>query len=244
MKMVRLQHAKLREDYDRRAALMPDQLAVLRKQLIVGRFPLNEQRSIMQSTESHWKEELDGINRAINAAERSNLAEFDKLTAAMFARLFHEAFHAYLENYVFPQRDHDVPRWLNEGLAQIFETGQLEAGTLRLDAPDAGRLDRLQADLQSVEPLSLAEILTADGSQFLVLHPGGEAASQRYYLYSWGLAYYLAFRQPVLETAALDRYVDREAAKSAPIVRFEKLVGMPLKQFEARWRTEMLKMKH
>ncbi len=234
MKMVRLEHKKLREDYDRRAALMPDQLAALRKQLIVGRFPLNEQRTIMQSAESHWKEELDGINRAINAAERTNLAEFDKLTARMFARLFHEAFHAYLENYVFPQRDHDVPRWLNEGLAQIFETGQLEAGTLRLDAPDAGRLDRLQADLQSVEPLSLAEILSADGSQFLVLHPGGEAASQRYYLYSWGLAYYLAFRQPVLETAALDRYVDREAVKTAPVNRFEKLVGMPLKQFEAR----------
>jgi hypothetical protein len=235
--------AALRAEYTRKEALFQAQLAILPKQLAVGGFPLNQQRAIVQAAQSRWKVELEEINHQINAAERRNLADFDMVTAGMFARLFHEAFHAYLENYVFPQRDHDVPRWLNEGLAQIFETGQLEAGTLRLDAPDAGRLDRLQADLQSVEPLSLAEILTADGSQFLVLHPGGEAASQRYYLYSWGLAYYLAFRQPVLETAALDRYVDREAAKSAPVARFEKLVGMPLKRFEARWRAEMLKMK-
>jgi hypothetical protein len=243
LKMVRLQHARLRQDYDRRAALMPGQLANLRAALVVGGFPLNQQHAIVQLAQSRLKDELEEINRQINAAERLNLDQFDKLTAGMFTRLFHEAFHAYLENYVYPQRDHDMPRWLNEGLAQIFETGQLEAGTLRLDAPDASRLEHLQADLQSVEPLSLADILTANGSQFLVFHPGGEAASQRYYLYSWGLAYYLAFRQPVLETAALDRYVDRAAASSAPVARFEKLVGMPLKQFEARWRAEMLRMK-
>ena len=111
----------------------------------------------MQSTESHWKEELDGINRAINAAERSNLAEFDKLTAAMLLGLFHEAFHAYLENYVYPQRDHDVPRWLNEGLAQIFEAGNWSRARLRLDAPDAGRLEALQQDLRSAEQLSWPE---------------------------------------------------------------------------------------
>ena len=64
----------------------------------------------------------------------------------MFVRLFHEAFHAYLENYVYPQTDHDVPRWLNEGLAQVFEGGQLESGSLRLDAPDTARLKLLQED--------------------------------------------------------------------------------------------------
>jgi len=243
MREVRRRHAALRADYERRKAMMPDRLASLRKQLEVGGFSAADQRATVQLTQSHWQHELDDINLQINVAERFNLEEFDKVTAGMFARLFHEAFHAYLENYVFPQRDHDVPRWLNEGLAQIFETGQLEAGTLRLDAPHALRLEALQNDLRSAKPLSLAEILRANGREFLVDHPGGEAASTRYYLYSWGLAYYLAFRQPVLETAALDRYVDPAAAKSDSIVRFEKLVGMPLNQFESRWQAEMLKLK-
>ena len=148
-----------------------------------------------------------------------------------------------LENYVYPQASHDVPRWLNEGLAQIFESGQLESGTLRLDAPDADRLHTLQADLKTLPALTLADVLIADGSRFLVSHPGGERASLRYYLYSWGLAYYLAFRQPLLETQALDRYVERPPAIAEPIARFERLVGAPLPRFEQRWRAEMLSMK-
>ena len=31
---------------------------------------------------------------------------------------------------------YDVPRWLNEGLAQTFEAGLLEADTLRIDTPE------------------------------------------------------------------------------------------------------------
>ncbi len=243
LQAVRARHAALRADYERRTKSMADRLSDLRQQLAAGGYTTGEQRSIIQLTESRWKQELDEMNRKINVAERRNLDQYDRLTAGMFARLFHEAFHAYLENYVYPQRNHDVPRWLNEGLAQIFETGQLEAGTLRLDAPHAERLKLLQADLRSAKPLSLADVLNADGREFLVFHLGGTAASQRYYLYSWGLAWYLAFRQPILETAALDRYVDPAAARTAPIARFEQLVGMPLEQFQSRWRAEMLRLK-
>jgi len=246
MQMVRRQIEQLRADYEFRTKALPSQLTVLRQQLSAGGAPTTEQRAIIQASQSRWKNEIDQLNQQINAAERHNLAEFDRVTVGIFARLFHEAFHAYLENYVFPQRDHDVPRWLNEGLAQIFETGQLEAGTLRLDAPHAERLAKLQGNLRSDRPLSLADVLKAKGSEFLVFHTGGPAATERskqYYLYSWGLAYYLAFRQPVLETAALDRYVEAAAAKSDPIARFERLVGMPLDQFESRWRAEMLRLK-
>jgi hypothetical protein len=240
---VRRRHAALKADYDQRDKSFADQLTVLRKQLKVGGFSIAEQHTIIQLSQARWKDELGQINRQIDLAERRNLDQFNRLTAGMFARLFHEAFHAYLENYVYPEREYDVPRWLNEGLAQIFETGQLEAGTLRLDAPHAERLQMLQKDLRSSKLLSLADVLNADGREFLVFHPGGAAASQRYYLYSWGLAYYLAFRQPVLQTPALQRYADRSAASEQRVARFERLVGMPLDQFESRWRTEMLKLK-
>ena len=45
----------------------------------------------------------------------------------MFARAYHESFHAYLENYVYPHDHYDVPRWLNEGLAVMMEGGILDA---------------------------------------------------------------------------------------------------------------------
>ena len=45
----------------------------------------------------------------------------------MFRRLYHEAFHAYLDNYVYESPGYEIPTWLNEGLAQVFAAGLLEA---------------------------------------------------------------------------------------------------------------------
>ncbi len=235
--------AQIRRDYDLQTGRMKAELATLRQQLTAANYPPADQRQLQQLAQTRWDHTLQQLGQELKIEERKDLEQFDKVTQRMFARLFHEAFHAYLENYVYPQSSHDVPRWLNEGLAQIFESGQLESGTLRLDAPDADRLHTLQADLKTLPALTLADVLTADGSRFLVSHPGGERASLRYYLYSWGLAYYLAFRQPLLETQALDRYVERPPAIAEPIARFERLVGAPLPRFEQRWRAEMLSMK-
>jgi hypothetical protein len=242
LKDVRRRHAELHKEYDDLAKRMPGYLVQFRKDLAAGGYSKDEQSRFARAAENRWKKQQDELDQQIHSAEQKNFDEFNRVTQRMFVRLFHEAFHAYLENYVYPQADHDVPRWLNEGLAQVFEGGQLESGSLRLDAPDAARLKLLQQDLRSPQVLSLAELLTADQGRFLVLHPGGVQASQRYYLYSWGLAYYLAFRQPLLETPALDRYVDPAAAKQSPIERFQTLVNMPLAEFEANWRGEILKM--
>jgi hypothetical protein len=243
LKDVRRRHAELRKEYKDLADQMPDYLVQFRKDLAAGGYSKDEQSRFARAAEARWKKQQDELDQQIHTAERRNDGEFNRVTQQMFVRLFHEAFHAYLENYVYPQAEHDVPRWLNEGLAQVFEGGQLESGSLRLDAPDAARLKLLQQDLRSPQVLSLSELLTADGERFLILHPGGGQASQRYYLYSWGLAYYLAFRQPLLETPALDHYVDPASAKRSPIDCFQTLVNMPIAEFEANWRSEMLKMK-
>jgi len=241
--LVRRRNDEIRRDYQQKDADMPAQLAALSKALATAGKSAAEQRRAVQLATGNWAREKKDVEVKLATCEKKNMRQFDAVTRVMFARLFHEAFHVYLDNYVYPHDTHDVPRWLNEGLAQIFESGQMESGTLRLDAPDAARLKLLQNDLRTAPNLPLTELLSADGSRFLVSHPGGAAASQRYYLYSWGLAYYLTFRQPLLETPALDRYVQRTSAKTPPIERFERLVGMPLDKFEKLWRAEMLKMK-
>jgi hypothetical protein len=77
---------------------------------------------------------------------------------------------------------------------------------------------------------------------FLVPHRGGGTTSARHYLYSWGLAYYLTFELGLLETEALDHYVAAEARDLPPMDRFERLVHMPLEQFEPAWRRYMLEL--
>ena len=95
------------------------------------------------------------------------------------------------------------------------------------------RLARLKSDLSSPNPLPLAELLTADGDQFISTHRGDGAQSSRLYLYSWGLAYFLAFEQPLLGTKELDRYVSLDTTGQSEIERFEVLIGMPLAEFGA-----------
>jgi len=183
---------------------------------------------------------LAKIQAQIAAVQRRSEARFAELTSEMFARLYHEAFHAYLENYVYPHQRFTVPRWLNEGLAQVFEQGRLESDTLRLDAPDARSLTRFQADLRR-EPLPLRDLLTADEDVFLVTHSRKSSdASRRHYLYSWALTYYLTMERPLLSADALDRYVAQGVPERSRQERFEQLVGGPLDKFETEFHATML----
>ncbi|MBN2024425.1 MAG: hypothetical protein JW809_16720 [Pirellulales bacterium] len=179
--------------------------------------------------------EIDGLRGRLDQVDRENAETFDRLTRTMFRRLAHEALHAHLETRVYPPGRRDVPLWLSEGLAMVFEAGLLEDGLLRLDGPNTDVLAPLQEDLRA-GGLPLARLLAADPKDFLVGDEGRVEASNRFYQHAWGLAYYLLFNEDVLANGALDRYVASAEAAGDPIRRFETLVGAPLDQFEPKWR--------
>ena len=152
----------------------------------------------------------------------------------MFSRLHHEAFHAYLENYVYPHEDFDVPLWLNEGLAVLFEGGLLESDSLRIDAPNAAALKRLKADL--------GRRATAAAGHVAGRRPGGlRRAEQRprrrrpLLPLRLGVGPLPDVREAPLGSPALDAYVQPASAAADSSSRFEKLVGMPLSRFEPEW---------
>src|SRR5207248_7954147 len=100
---------------------------------------------------------LDAVDRErkrVIAADKANGAKFDQATARLFAILYHEAFHAYVGTFVYPPLKPDdvkagkgtgeLPRWLNDGLAQVLETPVVEAGELRDDWPVRARPGRAQ----------------------------------------------------------------------------------------------------
>ncbi len=240
---TRQRHKAILAEIEEQNRQMPDLIKQLNRELQEQNVPATQRRKIVTATRQKWQQQQKALALKISVANRKNAAKLDEITGAMFRRLYHEAFHAYLDNYVYNSQDYDVPTWLNEGLAQVFEAGLLEAGTLRIDAPTASSLEKLQADLKSDTPLSLAELLAADQRAFLVLHGGTDNTSSRHYLYSWGLAYYLTFEKSLLGTEALDAYVAGEESDLSPLVRFERLVDMPLAKFEQRWREEMLSLR-
>ena len=236
---VRERHESLRKEQTALSERFPEELAKLSADLRSQGMPDDQRRRVLRAYRESHKAQADALELKIKSADRRNLAVFDDITARMFARLYHEAFHAYWENFLFPHLEYDAPRWLNEGLAQVFESGVLDGDVLRIDAPDRKRLQALQADLRSSQRLSLVALLTADERAFLVSHIDAADSSARHYLYSWGVAYYLMFGQSALNTESLERFV-APASEQTPIERFEELVGTNLLVFESEWRDAML----
>ena len=236
LSQVRREHEQVRQAYAKLDAQHDAAMNALNAELKAAGFSAADATAEIRQRRATWKAEMDEALTANAERQRTNERKFADVTGQMFTRLTHEAFHAYLGTFVFPPDEQHVPRWLNEGLAQVFEGGQLDGDSLRLDAPDRERLKRLRADVAQ-QPLPLAQLLTAQEREFL--GPHGTESSQRHYLYAWGLAHYLTFHESLLASPRLGEYVTSAAQRMDPIERFEKLAGRPLAEFERQWRAAM-----
>ncbi|MEK6249632.1 MAG: DUF1570 domain-containing protein [Planctomycetales bacterium] len=197
-----------------------------------------EIRLLLRAAHKQESLRLDAQKEEIRQAKESN----GKLYQQQFRLLYHEAFHAYLDNYVYDKTLQNVPRWLHEGWAQVFENGLLDAGTLRLDAADTVALVALQTDLLGGSMLPLENVIAASSQQYLVQHDNAARSSNRIYLYSWGLAHYLTFQMQLLESDRLNKFVDASSGAADPVTRFEVMVGMSVDQFQQQWREKMLEL--
>ena len=140
---------------------------------------------------------------------------FDEHTRRLFARLYHEAFHAYVENFVFERERYDVPVWLNEGLAQLFESARVDVGELRLDVVDAEKLAALRVELKRKDAISVRDVIHAQRNTFLVQHRT-TGTSRRHYIVAWAVAHYLVHDRNLLASVRLPEYVGRAEVEGEP----------------------------
>lgn len=236
------QHQNLVAKIDALRKEIPHRLQEERDKLVKAKRSDAEIRTYLSRLRAKLNQELDNLRKTTEQTARQNQQVLEKRTEACLMTLRHEAFHAYLENQVFPLRENRVPRWLHEGMAQVFAHGILEDGTLRVDAPDPALLRRLQADLKN-EPMPLERLFRADAADFLPSDAAGRAQASRLYAYAWGMAWYLLFEDD--EAWTMDRLASLVGSgePTDPARRFEAVSGMSLGQFEARWREAMLKVK-
>jgi hypothetical protein len=199
---------------------------------------------------------MTAAEKRIDAQEKANVATFQAVRDRLFTRLYHEAFHAYLNTYVYPAREGPLPHWFNEGLAQIFETAILEVGELRVGHADKDRLFAMRAALANGTLLPLADVLRSSPGQFHLtferLPPTAKGPSRdkteqqladRCYLASWALTFYLTFNKRLLGTKALDDYVHSLKRGTDVLVAFRDLVGKPLPQFEKEYLEYLTKLR-
>jgi hypothetical protein len=185
---------------------------------------------------------IEEKRRNIPITEKRNIERYHQARDRFFRRLYHEAFHAYLNTFVYSPDEAEVPRWLNEGLAQIFETAVFEAGELRVGHVDRERGLAIRQALARDTLVPVADLLRSGSNQFLVAHAAATQAADRHYLASWGLAFYLTFERKLLGTKAMDDYVTSLKRGTDPLMAFETLVGQPLAAFEMDYRNYLKKL--
>jgi hypothetical protein len=173
--------------------------------------------------------------QSIHVVNNQNRDTFERLHRPLFTTLYHEAFHAYLDNFVYPSAEMPVPRWLNEGLAQIFETALVDTGELRVGHVDPRRLAAVQELVRKKEFPMLSDVLGSESKQFTVAHQSDARRSDRYFQASWALAYYLTFDRKLLGSESLDGYVRSLHTGTEAANAFQTLVGRPLAEFEKQF---------
>lgn len=179
---------------------------------------------------------------SIDAADRANDGLFDKATQQLFSVLYHEAFHAYLANFVCPPPQPELPRWLNEGLAQIFESAQIDAGELRVGHADRDRLARAKEIVRRGEPLSVSALLKSGAGGFLATHPSLDQSVDRNYLAAWAVAYHLTFERRLLGHESLTTYLRALASGSEPNAAFAAFVGHSVADYERDLNSYLLRL--
>ena len=161
---ARQRSADLLKKYERLDADFPERLKGIQQQLVQAGLGDRQIRSELTLRKKAWEDEKGAAQREVLRVNRQNEAKFSVVTQNMFSRLYHEAFHAYLENYVYPRRSTNVPGWLNEGLAQIFEKGQMDDGMLRIDGTNPEALQRIRADYLAGRLMPLRNLLESNSS--------------------------------------------------------------------------------
>jgi len=186
--------------------------------------------------------------REIRDADQKNIQAVRQSRTRLLQILNHEAIHAYLGNWVYDRQNRPLPRWLNEGMAQVFETGLIEAGEIRADWPDPARLSGVRQLIRDGRFPPLRKILADSPDHFLVRNdstsnnpetdPYGQSereASREAYLASWILAYHLTFGLKKIPGPEFDQYIESLAkakGKAENFAAFEAWTKMDMDTFE------------
>jgi len=230
--------AAVARTYERLDATLEERVRSLAADLEADGVAPRDRAELVRQARVRWERERTAELDRIAVARRAIASRVRDAWGTFRRRLAHETWHAYADTRL---RDADTPAlpiWLDEGLAQIVESAPLEAGDLRLDAPDPDRLRALQAALHDGTAPPLADILAAGQERFVGSHDATAPDRGRAYLVAWGLALDVVMLRPVLVRDAVT-WLHGDGS----VADFESLIGQSLDRYEPEWRRRILALR-
>ena len=154
---------------------------------------------------------------------------------ALRRTLQHEAFHQFAHTVISP----NMPVWLNEGLAQVFEEAVWNGSNFSLDQVPPRRIRQLQADLQNRRFVKFETLMGLSPMEWAKRLEIDQQTGATQYNQSWAMVYFLInarddddgyrYRQRLLRL--LELLHDGKEADAA----FRSAFGQNIEGFEKRF---------
>jgi hypothetical protein len=104
-----------------------------------------------------------------------------------FEVLQHEGFHQFAWHTFGP----DLPVWLNEGLAQYFESAVIRDGKMSLGMVRRPRIEKVRAAIREGDALPLDQLMAITGEQWSEQLRDDPGHAGLHYAQSWSIVFYL-----------------------------------------------------
>ena len=142
----------------------------------------------------------------------------------------HEAFH----QFAYSRFQHGMPQWLNEGIAEYFESSTYINGALIPGQVSKSTADLLRQDIRLNRCTPFLDLLRMNGREWLQNLANGDAALQ--YRQSWGMVHFLIHGENGRHSGKFNQYLLMIARGKNPDEAFTEAFGTSdLASFESAW---------
>ncbi len=154
---------------------------------------------------------------------------------ALRQTLQHEAFHQFADAAITP----NLPTWLNEGMAQVFEEGIWTGNEFWLGQVPPHRVRQLREDLNARRLFDFKKILVIPLPEWVAINEGSPARGGIEYNQSWAMVHFLIHakdsRGKEMYRDLLLRMLQQMHAGEDAQGAFERSFGTNIKGFQARF---------
>lgn len=149
----------------------------------------------------------------------------------VFCVIYHECFHQFFRAVI----GHGPP-WVNEGLAEFFESAVWNKKGFDVGEVRIGRLHTLRQAFESGNYLRLGDLITMDHEQWLGnMAAGGDDPARHQYTYAWSFVHFLAKGSKGRNSEFLYRYLKAIQGGRSFQQAYDTVFGPNIEEHEKLW---------